>query len=459
MKFMPQRLQQYLPVGLRPAEPRPSVPVPDVVVSHVEDDLVKSDLDNNNLALLAQLPFPAGDLFDTAIEENRKFSVITEQTRLYRPNSEYFGPPAVGVPAWQHRGVSPGAPSRVYGDNFHALDLTPSDVRFCRAMVQRVSGLTVQQMPRLILNLDQAQFKEALTQGKLPPVPLERRANRTPPFVAPPVSINQVFNTIFAPPPQIEGAWIPTANAIVLNPNSTDLWPYVSHKYGSVGARDCLLALLTHELTHAAQAQNFSDLLAASTVFNKARAEVKWPTITLARLLADVWHQKGALLEALARTYLIDTREPIAAKYIFEGHARWVERRVQDNLFGQAKAWKAAACKPTTEGKSFFVAALLRESKFLDPYELGNRLFDQIYALQHDLEASPFQGLGGRLFELAPSLRGHGLAHEVLRRPSWFYELLPDFSAAWRPRNRARIELSPLRTWATQHADNEVLTA
>lgn len=347
------------------------------------------------------------------------------------------------------RDGSCGQPGSIEHMQWTSSKLTSDDVYMCRSLVTRISGLPLPKMPHL------KQLKTAFEMSD----EVSREAQQlAPDMTEAPGSLYPLFRDLKAG--TLEAVYFRTDNVIAFHyavQYMADQLP----SYPLSDKQDYLRSRFVHELTHAAQAQNFPALFDEFTAVHLQERQIQWPELTITSPVKDLLRNKSGFYEAVKKFWMIDRSAQTGARFLTEGHATWVERQVNDRLFpGKERLEEASAAALKGSSVAQMIQSVTKSVTFApryvartfcppNPYEMGHQIFCEIYALQAELEAAPFVAKNGEAAEISPHLRGHGLAYEVLRTPGWFAQIAPGYANSWRGSLRSEINLEPLRQWAT----------
>lgn len=296
------------------------------------------------------------------------------------------------------------------------LPLTRDEIRTCMAVAAEISGMPILNEPKFCMPIT-GDFTISAAQDRhyaASSLSFDRREQ------------NKTGLTQFATTVGLAGAaavYLPSGNTILFEPG-------VSSLIKSFGDTWPLKSVLVHEMTHAAQKQNFPDVFVSLRTMRLESVKIlNRPTNTF----SDLLQMRQDLIEV--------GKQGICIKLLIEGHASWVQTRAGERVF-------KASTKPLHRLGYHAWSLNTKIGSFWplpDVYAAGRNMIDAVEALQQELEMAPFADASGRAVTLDPKLRNHGLVRLVFENPEMVRSLLPNFESGWRRSVRERADVRSMR--------------
>lgn len=285
----------------------------------------------------------------------------------------------------------------------------PEDIALCAATARAISGFPLVEMPEVCVP-NGSDFTASLLR------------NRHTTYLPLSEGEQQACRTLDKTGTGVAAVYCITSKQILLHPSVGacttaigDPWPATS--------------LLTHEMTHAAQASLFPE---GFTAHWRASRDA------LACYEAPTSGFFDSLRMARAATRIM---QPFFNwSVVIEGHATWVQTVAAETVFQK---------KTTLTARLAYASYSLLQhaslSRVKDAYKAGYALMCEIDVLQRELQVAPFKNYAGEAVTLAPRLRDNGLVKLLFLEPALVDILMPQLHTAWLPSNQNKVDMTPLR--------------
>lgn len=213
------------------------------------------------------------------------------------------------------------------------------------------------------------------------------------------------------------------SDTILFNP---DAW--------TVGERnldECSVVITyAHELTHAAQFQNFPDWTLPHKICLQQEAIIRSEPL---RTKWRIWPAAKAFHNA--------NELNICMHLLAEGHANWMENLFKESLL-QSTSIDVSSLKSNRSRASAWLHSWYPTASV---YDAGCNMVRAVELLQQELERDSFRNDAGVEVTLNPRLAGHGLLHLLFNNPEIVRRLLPNYFAFGTRATRERADIAPLR--------------